>query len=117
MTDGSDQAVDLVLSMDVPKEVLTKRITGRRICKGCGEIYNVYYKAPANEGVCDICGQELSQRKDDNEDSIKVRLDEYAANTEPVIGYYDDKDMVAHINADQSMEDIWSFIQKTIDEK
>lgn len=115
MTEGTDQAVDLVLSMDVPKDVLTKRITGRRTCKGCGEIYNVYYKAPSTEGVCDVCGQELSQRKDDNEDSLKVRLDEYSANTEPVIAYYDDKDMVAHINADQSMEDIWPLIQEAIE--
>lgn len=115
MTEGTDQAVDLVISMDVPKDVLTKRITGRRTCKKCGEIYNIYYKAPEKEGFCDVCGEELSQRKDDNEESLKVRLDEYAANTEPVIAYYDDKDMVAHINADQSMDAIWPLIQEAVD--
>lgn len=116
MTEGTDQAVDLVLSMDVPAEVLTRRITGRRTCKNCGEIYNIYYKAPQTEGICDKCHSELSQRKDDNEESLKVRLGEYFANTEPVIAYYDEKGQAAHINADQSMDAIWPLIQEAIDE-
>ena len=74
---------------------LTRRITGRRTCKKCGEIYNIYSKPSKVEGVCDVCGGELTQRKDDNEESLKVRLDEYAKNTEPVIAYYEEKNMVS----------------------
>ena len=85
MTDGTDLAVDVILAMDVPTDVLTRRITGRRTCKDCGEIYNIYSKPTKVEGVCDRCGGELTQRKDDNEESLKVRLDEYSNNTEPVI--------------------------------
>ena len=82
MTEGTDLAVEKIVYMDVPFDELTRRITGRRTCKDCGEIYNVYSKPTKVEGVCDHCGGHLTQRKDDNEESLKVRLDEYAKNTE-----------------------------------
>ncbi len=117
MTDGTDLAVDVILAMDVPTDVLTRRITGRRTCKDCGEIYNIYSKPTKVEGVCDRCGGELTQRKDDNEESLKVRLDEYSNNTEPVIDYYENKNMVSHINADASMDEIWSSVKEALKNK
>lgn len=117
MTDGTDLAVDVILAMDVPTDVLTRRITGRRTCKDCGEIYNIYSKPTKVEGVCDRCGGELTQRKDDNEESLKVRLDEYSNNTEPVIYYYEKKNMVSHINADASMDEIWSSVKEALKNK
>lgn len=117
MTDGTDLAVDAILAMDVPTDVLTRRITGRRTCKDCGEIYNIYSKPTKVEGVCDRCGGELTQRKDDNEESLKVRLDEYSNNTEPVIDYYEKKNMVSHINADASMDEIWSSVKEALKNK
>lgn len=117
MTDGTDLAVDVILAMDVPTDVLTRRITGRRTCKDCGEIYNIYSKPTKVEGVCDRCGGELTQRKDDNEESLKVRLDEYSNNTEPVIDYYEKKNMVSHINADASMDEIWSSVKVALKNK
>lgn len=117
MTDGTDLAVDVILTMDVPTDVLTRRITGRRTCKDCGEIYNIYSKPTKVEGVCDRCGGELTQRKDDNEESLKVRLDEYSNNTEPVIDYYEKKNMVSHINADASMDEIWSSVKEALKNK
>lgn len=117
MTDGTDLAVDVILAMDVPTDVLTRRITGRRTCKDCGEIYNIYSKPTKVEGVCDRCGGELTQRKDDNVESLKVRLDEYSNNTEPVIDYYEKKNMVSHINADASMDEIWSSVKEALKNK
>lgn len=117
MTDGTDLAVDVILAMDVPTDVITRRITGRRTCKDCGEIYNIYSKPTKVEGVCDRCGGELTQRKDDNEESLKVRLDEYSNNTEPVIDYYEKKNMVSHINADASMDEIWSSVKEALKNK
>lgn len=117
MTDGTDLAVDVILAMDVPTDVLTRRITGRRTCKDCGEIYNIYSKPTKVEGVCDRCGGELTQRKDDNEESLKVRLDEYSNNTEPVIDYYEKKNMVSHIDADASMDEIWSSVKEALKNK
>lgn len=116
MTDGTDLAVDKIIAMDVSFEELTRRITGRRTCKNCGEIYNIYSKPSKEENVCDHCGHELSQRADDNEESLKVRLNEYANNTEPVIAYYDEKGMVSHIDASKSMDEIWEAIQETLNQ-
>ncbi|MEY8257083.1 adenylate kinase [Erysipelotrichaceae bacterium 66-17] len=114
MTKGTDEAVDFVLAMDVPFDVLTKRITGRRTCKKCGAIYNIYTTPPKHDGICDVDGEPLSQRKDDNEESLKVRLDEYAKNTEPVIAYYENKGIVKHIDADRSMDEIWPSIEEAL---
>ncbi len=117
MTNGTDLAVDVVLTMDIPFEVLNRRITGRRSCKNCGAIYNIYSLPPKQEGICDECGSELTQRKDDNEESLKTRLSEYSANTEPVIGYFEQKGIVSHIDAAQPMEDIWASIKETLKNK
>lgn len=117
MTKGTDLAVDTVVAMDVPFDELTRRITGRRTCKKCGAIYNIYTNAPKNDNICDNCGTELSQRKDDNEDSLKVRLGEYAKNTEPVIAYYEDKAQVRHIDANRDFEPIWTSIKESLENK
>ena len=115
MTAGTDLAVDKIIAMDVDTEVLTRRITGRRSCKKCGEIYNIYTKAPKVENVCDVCGNELSQRKDDNEESLKIRLAEYAKNTEPVIAYYEKKGMVSTIDAStKTIDEIWSEVKDVL---
>lgn len=117
MTNGTDLAVEKVIAMDVSFDELTRRITGRRTCKECGEIFNIYSKPSKVEGVCDVCGSPLTQRKDDNEESLKVRLDEYANNTEPVIAYYDNKGMVSRIDASKAIDEIWPEIKETLKNK
>ncbi|MBR3005316.1 MAG: adenylate kinase, partial [Erysipelotrichaceae bacterium] len=81
--------IDAVINLNIEDDELIKRITGRRLCPTCGEIFNIYYKAPAKEGICDKCGAELITRKDDNLESLTVRLQEYHKNTQPVIEYYE----------------------------
>lgn len=114
MTEGTDLMVDEIVVMDVPFDELTRRITGRRSCNKCGEIYNIYSKPPVKEGICDKCGSELSQRKDDNEESLKTRLEEYAKNTEPVIAYYEEKGMVKRIDATAGIEEIWPVLKEAL---
>lgn len=114
MTKGTDLMVDQIVVMDVPFDELTRRITGRRTCKTCGEIYNIYSKPPKKEGICDKCGSTLTQRKDDNEESLKTRLQEYAKNTEPVIAYYEAKNMVKKIDATAAIEDIWPVLKEAL---
>ena len=87
------------LSVDVPLEDLMKRLTGRRTCKACGQMFNVYFNAPKKEGVCDKCGGELFQRDDDKEETIKKRLDVYTAQTAPLIDYYGKKGIVKSVTA------------------
>jgi adenylate kinase len=80
--------LDSALSVDVPKDDLMKRLTGRRTCKGCQQMYNVYFSPPKKNGICDKCGGELFHRDDDKEETIKRRLDVYDAQTAPLISYY-----------------------------
>lgn len=113
-TKGTDLAVDHILYLDVPHEVLSKRILGRRSCPQCGEIYNIYFKAPATENVCDKCGHELTYRSDDNAESLKTRLEYYDRLTQPVIDFYNDRGLVASISADRDFEPIWADIVKEL---
>jgi len=79
---------DMVIFLDVPKEVLIERTSGRKTCKKCGEIFNMVTFPPKKEGICDKCGGELFQREDETPEGIKKRLEEYERNTKPLIDYY-----------------------------
>ncbi|OCN03505.1 adenylate kinase [Erysipelotrichaceae bacterium MTC7] len=109
---GSDLEIDKVITLDIPFEKLAKRITGRRLCKTCGHIYHVDYHPPKVEGICDIDGSELYQRKDDTIESLEVRLAEYENNAQPILDYY--KDKVVIINADQSTDEVWNEIESAL---
>ena len=102
--------LDSALSIDVPKDDLMKRLTGRRTCKKCQQMYNVYFSAPKKDGVCDKCGGEFFQRDDDKEETIKKRLDVYEAQTAPLIDYYKKKGMLKSISGTGSIEDIFSKV-------
>ena len=115
LSEGSDLAIDTVIAMELDFSVLSGRITGRRLCRNCGEIYHMVTKPPKQEGVCDKCGGELYQRKDDTEESLKVRLDEYSRQTEPVLDFYEKKGLVKHINADQPIEKVWQDVQAALE--
>ncbi|MBI5075720.1 MAG: adenylate kinase [Nitrospirae bacterium] len=93
-----NMSLTAALSVDVPLENLMKRLTGRRTCKACGQMYNVYFGAPKKEGTCDKCGGELFQRDDDKEETIKKRLDVYTAQTAPLIDYYGKKGILKSVD-------------------
>lgn len=98
------------LSVDVPFEDLMKRLTGRRTCKACGQMYNIYFNTPKKEGVCDKCGGELFQRDDDKEETIKKRLEVYNAQTAPLIDYYGKKGILKGVSGTGSIDDIFSAV-------
>lgn len=108
LVNGSDLEIDKVLTLEIPFEKLAQRITGRRLCTGCDAIYHTDYHPPKVEGVCDICGSDLYQRKDDTIESLSVRLEEYSKNAKPILEYYAEK--VTAINADQSADEVWNEI-------
>lgn len=85
------RSVTHVILIDVPAEELAQRIAGRRSCGTCGKLYNVIFDPPSVEGVCDVCGGELTQRADDNEETVRNRLEVYDARTAPLIRYYTDR--------------------------
>lgn len=112
LTEGTSLAIDKVIVLDLDFDILADRITGRRICKQCDAIYHIKNTPSKVEGVCDKCGGELYQRKDDTLESLTTRLEEYRNSTEPVLAYYQSKDMLSVINADQPIEKVW---QDTLD--
>lgn len=77
--------VDHVIDLHVDQDIIMKRLTGRRSCPNCKEIYNIYYKQPKSNGMCDRCNTPLMQRSDDNEQSVKVRLETYANLNAPLV--------------------------------
>ena len=97
--------IDLVLLLEVSREIITKRILGRYSCKNCGKIYNKYTLPPQKEGFCDKCGAEIKfeQRSDDNEETLKNRLDAYEKNAKPVIKYYKKKKLLKKVNAENTL--------------
>jgi adenylate kinase len=105
-----NMSLTAALSVDVPFEDLMKRLTGRRTCKSCGQMYNIYFKAPAKEGVCDKCSGELFQRDDDKEATIKKRLEVYSAQTEPLIGYYKNKGILKSVSGTGTIDEIFKKV-------
>jgi len=91
----------LVLNIRVDHDVLMKRLTGRRTCSVCGEIYNVYFNPPKKEGVCDKEGGKLLQRADDNEETIRQRLVAYEKQTSPLIEYYRKKNLLCDFDGNR----------------
>ncbi len=91
--------LDGVINIIVDKDVLFKRLTGRRMCKTCGAGFNVNTMPPKKEGICDACGGELYQRNDDKPETIENRLKVYEEQTSPLIQYYKSKGMLKDVNA------------------
>jgi adenylate kinase len=102
------------ISVDVPKGDLMKRLTGRRTCKGCGQMYNIYFSPPKKEGICDKCGGQLYQRDDDKEETIRRRLDVYEAQTAPLMNYYSKKKIMKSVNGVGSIEEIFGKVCATL---
>lgn len=102
--------LDSALSVDVPKDDLMKRLTGRRTCRKCQQMYNIYFSTSNKEGICDKCGGELYQRDDDREDTIKKRLDVYEAQTAPLIDYYSKKGILKTVQGIGSIDEIFNKV-------
>ncbi len=107
--------LQVALSVDVDFDVLMKRLTGRRTCRQCGQMYNIYYNPPKQEGVCDKCGGELYQRDDDKEETIRKRLEVYEAQTAPLIEYYDKKGILKRVNGVGNIDEIFANICAILD--
>lgn len=90
--------LNAALSVDVPKEDLMKRLTGRRTCRSCNQMYNIYFSPSKKESICDKCGGELYQRDDDREETIRKRLDVYEAQTAPLIDHYKKAGILKSVN-------------------
>jgi adenylate kinase len=104
------QKIDRVLLLKVDDSEVVRRLSGRRICKDCGHIHHVEFMPPKVEGICDKCGGELYTRDDDKEESVKKRLQVYREETAPLIGYYEEKGLLTHVDASKSPDEVFQSV-------
>ncbi|BCV23124.1 adenylate kinase [Moorella sp. Hama-1] len=100
---GRGEKLDAVIDIEVPRDDLLERLTGRRVCPRCGATYHVRYNPPAAAGKCDACGGELIQRADDTEETVSKRLDVYTRQTSPLIAYYRQRGLLREIDGSQAI--------------
>lgn len=115
--DMFDFKIDAVINLDIPEDVLVKRLSGRRTCEDCGKSYHIVYNPPKTEGVCDACGGKLLQRADESEEAVQVRIDTYNKQTKPLIDYYEMKHELINVDGNQSMDEVSQDIFKILEEK
>jgi adenylate kinase len=114
---GKITEIDLVVNFKASQEVLIQRMSGRRTCRSCDEIYHVTNMPPKKEGVCDKCGGELFQRKDDTVDVVKKRLDAYEKQTSPLEDYYRKKGNLTDVDVEGEIPEVSARILKLLKEK
>ena len=98
--------LDKVISLNVPDELIVGRVVGRRVCKDCGGSFHVEFNPPKVEGVCDFCGGELIQRKDDSAETVGKRLQEYHSQTAPLFDFYMERGILADIDGTKEIDEI-----------
>ncbi len=108
--------VECVLALEVDFDVLKERITGRRVCPKCGAIYHIHNFPSKVEGICDVCGSELKQRSDDTVEKLTQRMEEYENSTKPVIDFFENKNVVKHLNAAEKPELVFGKIQEALNQ-
>jgi len=109
-----NSGIDHVISIEVEKGELIKRLTGRRTCRQCGRGYHVIFDPPLNKDLCDKCQGELYQRDDDNEDTVRNRLEVYDSQTFPLIQFYKEKGLVRSIDGQGGIQQIFDRIVKVL---
>ena len=109
-----NREIDFVINIDVKKELLMERLTGRRICKSCGSTYHLVFNPPATEGVCDRCNGELYQRADDNEETVQNRLEVNLKQTKPLLDFYETKGYLRNINGQQYIRKVFADLDELL---
>lgn len=104
-----NESLDTALLIDVPRDFILERMTGRRVCPSCGASYHVKFN-PAVDNKCELCGSEVVQRKDDTEETVKERLDVYERQTQPLIDFYRDKNLLSVVEGTKAINEVFESI-------
>lgn len=99
------------INIDIPENVLVDRMAYRRICNNCGEKYNLKFNPPKNDSICDKCGKELMQRSDDSKENAVRRIQTYKNETEPLIKYYSQRNILKNIDGNRTIEEIFESMK------
>ena len=105
-----NENLDTALCIEVPSSFILERMTGRRVCLSCGASYHVKFNPPSVEGVCDVCGDNVIQRKDDVEETVKERLDVYERQTQPLIDFYKEKNLLSTVDGTKAINEVFESI-------
>jgi adenylate kinase len=108
------ESLDTALLIQVPSEFILERMTGRRVCPSCGASYHVKFNPTKIESKCDVCGSDIIQRKDDSEETVKERLAVYERQTQPLIEYYKDKDLLSVVDGTKAINEVFESICKIL---
>jgi adenylate kinase len=108
------QPLERVIYFDVAEPELTRRLTGRRVCRACGHSFHVVSNPPRRDGVCDMCGGELYQRADDSESTVRNRLTVYRSQTAPLLDWYAAKGLLASVEGEGAIGDIGRRVQDAV---
>jgi len=108
--DEKGKSLDIALLIKVPREFILSRMTGRRVCLTCGASYHVTFNPSKVEGKCDVCGSDLVQRADDREDTVNERINIYEAQTQPLIKYYEDKNLLSAVDGTLEISSVFENI-------
>lgn len=103
--DNMGVRIDRVIDIEVPDDKIASRLSGRRVCLKCGATYHTAYKKPKQEGICDVCGEKLVQRKDDMPETVLDRLKTYHEQTEPLKGFYEKKGILRVVEGQEEVAD------------
>jgi adenylate kinase len=114
MLEARGEKLDRVIAIGVPDEEIIKRISGRRTCRECGAMYHVIYDPPRNQNLCNSCNGELYQRDDDAEDTVRMRLQVYAASTRPLLEHYERLGLLSRVDGIGRTEDVGDRILKAL---
>ncbi len=109
--------LDGVINFEVSEPELIRRLTGRRVCRGCGHSFHVVSNPPKRDGVCDACGGELYQRSDDSEATVRNRLEVYRRQTSPLLDYYRERGLLTSVPGEGRIDDIRAAIRRSASER
>ncbi|GAB5387384.1 MAG: adenylate kinase [Alphaproteobacteria bacterium] len=118
MLERKGRKLDAVVQLKVEDEPLIRRITGRFTCAKCGEGYHEDFKAPTEDGVCDKCGNtEFSRRKDDNEETVRARLEQFHEMTAPILPYYEERGTLRSVDGMGEIMEVFTAVETAIGKK
>ncbi len=112
--DKGGRELDSVLDIEVGRDSLIKRLTGRRTCRACGKVYHLTFDPPKSAMICDTCGGELWQRDDDTEETVTKRLNVYDEQTSPLIDFYRERGLLVEVDGEKDVDDVFSDVERLL---